>query len=179
MLRPAVITLLFGLPLVGQLADLPIEHYELPNGVKVILHSDHKAPVVHVNLRFRVGSKQEPPGHNGYAHLYEHLLFVDGYLGRAVEIGATGANATTTYDYTEYYETVPASRLERMLWMESNRFANFTKSVKQTTLDRQRDVVRNEIHGHDNETDTRIDRQKQANLFPPRTPVPARFAGVG
>jgi zinc protease len=164
--RPVVIALLFASPLVGQLANLPIEHYELPNGVKVILQPDHKAPVVHVNLRFRVGSKQEPPGHNGYAHLYEHLLFVDGYLARSAELGSTGANGSTAYDYTEYYETVPASHLERMLWMESNRFANFTKAVKQTTLDRQRDVVRNEIHGHDNETDRRVDREKQANIFP-------------
>jgi hypothetical protein len=100
MLRPVVIPLVFALPLPGQVANLPIEH---------------KAPVVHVNLRFRVGSKQEPPGYNGYAHLYWHLL-------------------------------------ERLLWMESTRFANFTKAVKQTTLDRQGDVVRNEIHGHDDET---------------------------
>ncbi len=166
MLRLVIIASLFALPAVGQLANLPIEHYELPNGVKVILQPDHRAPVVHVNLRFRVGSKQEPPGHNGYAHLYEHLLFVDGYLARAVELGVTGANASTAYDYTEYYETAPVSRLERILWMEANRFANFTKAVKQTTLDRQRDVVRNEIHGHDNETDRRVDRQKQANIFP-------------
>src|SRR5215831_2307015 len=126
-----------------------IEHYKLPNGVQVILHADHKTPQVRLDLLFRVGSKDDPPGRSGIAHLFEHLLGegseTDGTFYEAVErLGGTDVGGTTMYDYTEYVETVPSSRLERVLWMESNRLSRFPGGLTQAAFEREREVVRNE-----------------------------------
>jgi hypothetical protein len=123
---------------------LSIGHVTLPNGVDLLLHTDRKAPIVHLNFRFRVGSKHEKPGQYGLAHLFEHLIYQsrDGtpIATAAEQMGATTLNGTTTEDFTEFYQTIPASRLERMLWMESNCFALFLQNLTQQNLDRQREV---------------------------------------
>jgi zinc protease len=156
----------------AQTADFAIEHYTLPNGMEVILHPDHKLPVVRVNFRFRVGSKHEPPGRTGLAHLFEHLLFqrhpgeVD-YAIDAQRLGATDVNGETASDYTEYYETVPAARLERFLWMESNRFAQLPENLSSERLENQRSVVINEVRQNiENAPYGRVDPLILANTFP-------------
>jgi len=165
-------------------ADLAFEHYELPNGVRVILQVDRRAPVVYLDLRWRVGSKNEPPGRTGLAHLFEHLLFqgadpADGFNVRAERLGATGVNASTELDFTEFHETVPAGRLERMLWMESNRFAGLPKDLTQSALDHQREVVRNERRGNvENASYGRIEPLILANAFPPGHPYAHDAGGL-
>jgi zinc protease len=155
---------------------IEFEHYQLPNGMHVILHPDHTAPLIHLNLRFAVGSKHEAPGRAGFAHLFEHLMSenadaADGYLMAAEAIGATSVNAGTHADYTDYYETVPASRLERMLWLESNQWVNLPQRLTQERFAREREIVINERR-------ERIDNQPYAIqnslfhrfIFPPGHP---------
>ena len=135
------------------LPKLPVEHYQLPNGLQVILYRNSKIPVVHLNLRFRIGSRNERPGRHGFAHLFEHLMFdvadaadaTRNFQSMVEEIGATGVNAFTYDDYTEYFEAVPSSRLERMLWLESNRWRTPPEAISQATFDKEREVVRNEL----------------------------------
>ncbi len=131
--------------------SLPFTTYTLPNGLEVILHEDHRTPIVTVNLWYHVGSKDEPAGRNGFAHLFEHLMFQGSrhvgedlffkYLERA---GASDRNGTTNQDRTNYFETVPSNQLELALWLESDRMAFLLDHVDQATLDSQRDVVKNE-----------------------------------
>jgi zinc protease len=128
---------------------IEVEEYQLPNGMQVILHPDHTAPLVHLNLRFRVGSKHEGPGHSGFAHLFEHLMY-EGANGKGVyedeasALGATGTNAHTYADCTDYHETVPASRLERFLWLESRQVATLEERVTQASFEKEREIVINE-----------------------------------
>jgi zinc protease len=159
----------------GQIADLAIEHVTLPNGMELLLHTDRKAPIVHLNFRFRVGSKHEKSGQHGVAHLFEHLIYQDRkgipISTAAEQIGATTLSGTTQEDFTEFYETVPASRLERMLWMESNRFALFLQNLTQENLDRQREVVINEKRQKvENEAYRRVGPLLYEHAFPPGHP---------
>src|SRR5579863_3872122 len=101
---------------------MDLEHYQLPNGMRVVLHPDHTTQFAHVNLRFFVGAKNEAAGRTGFAHLFEHMMGEDadavgGFVGVAEAIGATDVNANTYMDSTDYHATVPSSRLERMLWL--------------------------------------------------------------
>jgi zinc protease len=132
MLRRLPLALLLAGFAHGQIAGLAIERVTLPNGLELLLHTDRKAPIVHLNFRFRVGSRHEKPGQYGLAHLFEHLVYQDRdgipISTAAEQMGATTLGGTTMEDYTEFYETVPASRLERMLWMQSNRFALFLQN---------------------------------------------------
>lgn len=140
--------LLLSAELFGQ-PKIEFEHYQLPNGMQVILHPDRSAPLVHLNLRFGVGSKHEAPGHTGFAHLFEHMMIegadpAGGYNLAAEAIGATGVNANTYADCTDYYETVPASRLERILWLKSNQVRNLPQRLTQERFEKERDIVINE-----------------------------------
>jgi predicted Zn-dependent peptidase len=130
---------------------LSIERFTLPNGLEVIVHEDHRAPTVSVNIWYHVGSKDEFRGRNGFAHLFEHLMFqgsrhvAEDQFFRVLErAGATGINGTTGDDRTNYFETVPSARLGTALWLESDRMAFLLDHVNQTTLDSQRQVVLNE-----------------------------------
>ncbi len=130
---------------------LAYERYRLPNGLEVILHEDARTPVAAVNLWYHVGSKDEPQGKSGFAHLFEHLMFEgsrhvgEGMFLRYLDrIGAVDRNGTTNTDRTSYYETVPRGRLELALWLESDRMAFLLDRVDQASLDRQREVVKNE-----------------------------------
>jgi predicted Zn-dependent peptidase len=130
---------------------LPVHVTRLPNGLEVVLHEDHRAPLVTVNLWYRVGSKDEPAGKSGFAHLFEHVMFQgskhvpeDTYVRYLERAGATDVNGTTHTDRTSYYETVPASRLELALWLESDRMGFLLPHVDGQTFAVQRDVAKNE-----------------------------------
>jgi zinc protease len=131
--------------------SLPFEKYKLDNGLEVILHEDHRTPVVAVNVWYHVGSKDEPAGKNGFAHLFEHVMFQGSkhvgedmffkYLERA---GASERNGTTNTDRTNYFETVPANELPLVLWLESDRMGFLLDHADKETFASQRDVVKNE-----------------------------------
>jgi zinc protease len=146
--RRLPLTLLFCAFAHAQVPDFPVDRSTLPNGMDLLLHVDRKAPIVHVNLRIRTGSKHEKPGQYGLAHLVEHLIYED-RDGKPISIelerlGATNGCGDLNEDFTEFCETVPAGRLERYLWMRSNEFALFFQNLTQKNLDNQREVVINE-----------------------------------
>ncbi len=130
--------------------DIPYEMFKLDNGLTVLVHSDHSTPTVFVGMWYGVGSKDEPEGKTGFAHLFEHLMFQgsanhDGeFFSPFIEAGATGMNGTTNSDRTNYYATVPSGALDMALWMESDRMAHLLGAVTQDVLDEQRSVVQNE-----------------------------------
>lgn len=130
--------------------DLAFTKYQLDNGLEVILHEDNSLPLVAVNVWYRVGPVNEPKGRSGFAHLFEHLMFEGSqYVGanfdRYLEsVGATNANGTTSWDRTNYFETVPREYLELALWLESDRMGYLRDTLTQERLDVQRDVVKNE-----------------------------------
>ncbi|MBX6365734.1 MAG: insulinase family protein [Gemmatimonadetes bacterium] len=137
--------------------DIPFQKYTLPNGLTLIVHEDHKAPIVAVNVWYHVGSKNERPGKTGFAHLYEHLMFNGSlhhpgdYFPPFERVGATDMNGTTNPDRTNYFETVPTSALDLALWMESDRMAYTAEAITQQVLDEQRGVVQNEKRQGDNQ----------------------------
>ncbi|MBT8092350.1 MAG: insulinase family protein, partial [Gammaproteobacteria bacterium] len=130
--------------------DIPYEQFTLDNGLTVLVHSDHSTPTIFVGMWYAVGSKDEPPGKTGFAHLFEHLMFQgtssrEGeYFSPFTKAGATGMNGTTSDDRTNYYATVPSGALDMALWMESDRMINLLGAVTQEALDEQRGVVQNE-----------------------------------
>ena len=137
--------------------DIPYEEFTLPNGLRVIVHTDRKAPIVAVNLWYHVGSKDEPAGRSGFAHLFEHLMFNGSenapgeFFTPFKEVGATGQNGTTNSDRTNYFENVPTTALDMALFMESDRMGHLLGAIDQKTLDEQRGVVQNEKRQGENE----------------------------
>jgi zinc protease len=128
----------------------PIETTQLPNGLRVVVSVDRSAPVVAVNLWYDVGSRHEPDGQTGFAHLFEHLMF-EGSVNVAktehmklIQGSGGSLNATTNPDRTNYFETVPAEHLELALWLEADRMGGLVPALTQGTLDNQREVVKNE-----------------------------------
>ena len=121
----------------------------LANGLDVLIHEDHACPIVAVNLWYHVGSKNERPGHTGFAHLFEHLMFEGsqhhdhGYFQPLQGAGGT-LNGSTNADRTNYWEVVPANALELALWMESDRMGFLLPALTQAKFANQRDVVLNE-----------------------------------
>ncbi|MDQ3038202.1 MAG: insulinase family protein, partial [Pseudomonadota bacterium] len=130
--------------------DIAHETFTLANGLRVIVHTDRKAPIVAVNIWYHVGSKDEPSGRSGFAHLFEHLMFngSENYPGEFFapfkQVGVTGQNGTTNSDRTNYFENVPTTALDMALWMESDRMGHLLGAIDQATLDEQRGVVQNE-----------------------------------
>src|SRR6202045_5109065 len=137
--------------------DIPYERFVLDNGLTVIVHEDHKAPIVAINTWYHVGSKNERPGKTGFAHFFEHLMFggSEHAPGRYIEgmerIGATDLNGTTHPDPTNYFENVPTSAVDFTLWMESDRMGHLLGALDQKTLDLQRGVVQNEKRQGENQ----------------------------
>jgi zinc protease len=129
---------------------ISFEKFSLPNGLEVILHQDRSLPLVAVNLWYHVGPANEPKGRSGFAHLFEHLMFEGSrHVGREFDrllesVGATNVNGTTSWDRTNYYETVPREHLELVLWIESDRMGFMLDGLDQERLDVQREVVKNE-----------------------------------
>ncbi|PYT80523.1 MAG: peptidase M16 [Acidobacteria bacterium] len=137
--------------------DIPFQKFILKNGLTVIVHEDHKAPIVAVNVWYHVGSKNEKPGKTGFAHLFEHLMFGGSehapgrYIDAMEKIGATDLNGTTNADRTNYFEDVPRNALDYTLWMESDRMGHLLGALDQKTLDLQRGVVQNEKRQGENQ----------------------------
>src|SRR6478752_3814098 len=135
--------------------DIPYQMFTLKNGLRVLVHTDRKAPIVGVTVYYRVGSKNEPRGHTGFAHLFEHLMFggsenVENYDVPLEAAGSTSTNGSTWYDRTNYVETVPTGALDLALFMESDRMGHLLGAVTQDKLDKQRGVVQNEKRQGDN-----------------------------
>jgi predicted Zn-dependent peptidase len=152
--------------------SIPYSTFTLKNGLKVVVHEDHKAPVVAISTWYHVGSKDEPAGRTGFAHLFEHLMFGGSehsdtsWFGPMQAIGATDLNGTTNYDRTNYFETVPKAALERALFLESDRMGYLLPATTQKKLDIQRGVVQNEKRGDDNEPGGLLQYSIQQTLFP-------------
>jgi zinc protease len=135
-------------------ADIPrieLEQYALPNGLEVILSPKPGLPMVAVNLWYHVGPANEAVGRTGFAHLFEHMMFQgskhvpdDAHLGMLQAAGASDLNATTGFDRTNYYATVPSNQVELALWLESDRMGYLLDKVDEAALANQQDVVRNE-----------------------------------
>ncbi|HEX6810654.1 MAG TPA: pitrilysin family protein [Planctomycetota bacterium] len=130
---------------------LAYEKYRLDNGMTVILHVDRRLPIVTINTWYRVGSKDEPRGRSGFAHLFEHLMFMGTQrvpgndFDVLMENGGGSNNASTTEDRTNYFSSGPAELLPTLLWLDADRLEDLGRTMTQEKLDRQRDVVRNEI----------------------------------
>jgi len=135
----------------------PLLQQRLDNGLRVVVREDHTAPAVAVNLWYGVGSRHELPGRTGLAHLFEHLMFQGSahvrsgeHFGLLEPLGAS-LNATTSFDRTNYFETVPTGALDLALWLEADRMGGLLAALDQPNLDNQRDVVKNERRQtHDN-----------------------------
>ena len=128
---------------------IPHKQFTLKNGLRVIVHTDRKAPVVAVSVWYDVGSKHEPKGKTGFAHLFEHLMFsgsenVQSFDESAVALGGANNNGSTWFDRTNYVETVPTGALEKMLYIESDRMGYLLGAVTQENLTNQIGVVQNE-----------------------------------
>jgi zinc protease len=156
--------------------DIPYQKFVLDNGLTLLVHEDHKAPIVAVNVWYHVGSKNEKPGKTGFAHLFEHLMFNgsehynDDYFQAMERIGATDLNGTTSNDRTNYFQNVPSSALEVALWMESDRMGSMIGAINQAKLDEQRGVVQNEKRQGDNQPYAISEELIQAACFPKEHP---------
>ena len=152
--------------------EITYEKFTLPNGLRVIVHEDHKIPVVAVNVWYHVGSKDELPGKTGFAHLFEHLMFNgtenynDEYFGPFQQVGATDMNGTTNADRTNYFENVPTPALDLALWMESDRMGHLLGVVNEEKLNEQRGVVQNEKRQGENQPFGRVFLQAGKATFP-------------
>ncbi|KAF1693561.1 M16 family metallopeptidase [Pseudoxanthomonas koreensis] len=153
-------------------ALVPYESFTLPNGLRVIVHTDRKAPIVAVNLWYHVGSKDEPAGRSGFAHLFEHLMFNGSenhpseYFEPFELVGATDQNGTTWLDRTNYFQNVPTTALDMALWMESDRMGHMLGAIDQKTLDEQRGVVQNEKRQGENQPYGQADDELYRALYP-------------
>jgi zinc protease len=156
--------------------DIPHQKFTLKNGLRVIVHTDRKAPVVAVSVWYDVGSKHEPRGKTGFAHLFEHLMFNGSenspgdFFQPLQQMGATDYNGTTWFDRTNYFQTVPTSALERTLFLESDRMGHLLGAVTQEKLDNQRGVVQNEKRQGDNQPFGLVEYAQIAALTPPDHP---------
>ena len=164
----------------AQQVSIPYEEFTLANGLRVIVHEDHKAPVVAVSVWYHVGSKDEPAGKTGFAHLFEHLMFGgsensdQSYFKPMQEIGATDMNGTTWFDRTNYFETVPKGALERRCSSNRDRMGHLLGAVTQKKLDIQRGVVQNEKRQGDNQPYGLVEYHQLDALFPKAIPIITR-----
>lgn len=152
--------------------DIPYEKFVLDNGLTLIVHEDRKAPIVAVNVWYHVGSKNEPEGRSGFAHLFEHLMFNgsehfdDDYFQALERAGATELNGTTWLDRTNYFQNVPTSALDLALWMESDRMGHLLGAIDQEKLDEQRGVVQNEKRQGENQPYGQVNNRITAAIYP-------------
>ena len=173
-LLPALFFFIFATGICAQTTnvDIPFQKFVLGNGLTVIVHEDHKAPIVAVNVWYHVGSKNEKPGKTGFAHLFEHLMFGGSehapgrYIDALEQIGATNLNGTTTWDRTNYFQNVPTPALDYTLWMESDRMGHLLGALDQKTLDLQRGVVQNEKRQDENQPYGMAEEMIEKNTYP-------------
>lgn len=175
-----------ALSVVGaQASDVNIEYekFTLDNGLRVIVHEDRKAPIVAVSVWYHVGSKDEPQGKTGFAHLFEHLMFngTENYDGEYFEpleqVGATALNGTTWFDRTNYFQNVPTPAVDLALWLESDRMGHLLGAVTQEKLDNQRGVVQNEKRQGDNQPYGMVEYHILEGLMPASHPY--RHSTIG
>ena len=156
--------------------DIPYTKFVLGNGLTVLVHEDHKAPIVAVNTWYHVGSKNEKAGKTGFAHLFEHLMFSGSenfnytYVSAMERIGATTLNGTTSNDRTNYFENVPTSMLDYALFAESDRMGHLLAVLDQKKLDLQRGVVQNEKRQGENQPYGVAYQILTENTYPPGHP---------
>ena len=157
--------------------EIGFERYTLPNGLEVILHEDHSVPLVAVNTWFKVGSGDELRGRTGFAHLFEHIMFMGsqnvpvGEFDRLLEAAGANNNGSTSRDRTNYYEWMPSNALPLALWLDADRMGWLLPTMDQSKVDVQRDVVKNERRqGVDNVPYGRSDETIYAALYPPSHP---------
>jgi zinc protease len=152
---------------------IPYEKYVLPNGLTVIVHEDHSDPVVQVDVTYHVGSAREEIGKSGFAHFFEHMMFQgsdhvgdEQHFKLVTESGGT-LNGSTNRDRTNYYETVPANQLEKMLWLEADRMGFLLDAVTQKKFEIQRETVKNERgQNYDNRPYGLVGEVIAKNLYP-------------
>ncbi len=156
--------------------EIPCQQFVLDNGLTVVVHEDHKAPIVALNIWYHVGSKNEKPGKTGFAHLFEHLMFggsehlPGSYIEAMERIGATDLNGTTNEDRTNYFENVPVSALDYALFAESDRMGHFYNTISQEVLDLQRGVVQNEKRQGDNQPYSIVEDLMVKSTYPAEHP---------
>ncbi|MEO1582022.1 MAG: pitrilysin family protein [Pseudomonadota bacterium] len=166
------VALLASAAVESQTVEIPYTQFQLDNGLTVIVHEDHKAPIVAVNIWYHVGSKDEKPGRTGFAHLFEHLMFNgsenydDEYFEPFERIGVTNQNGTTSFDRTNYFQNVPTTGLDLALWMESDRMGHLLGAVSQERLDEQRGVVQNEKRQNENQPYGMVFNHLIEGIFP-------------
>ncbi len=152
--------------------DIPYTDVTLDNGLRLIIHEDHKAPIVAVNVWYHVGSKNEVEGKTGFAHLFEHLMFngTENFKGEYFEpmgkVGATDMNGTTNIDRTNYFQNVPNTALDLALWMESDRMGHLLGAITEEGLKTQRGVVQNEKRQGENQPYGKVFGIIAENLYP-------------
>jgi zinc protease len=152
---------------------IKFEKYTLPNGLEVILHEDHSTPIVAVNTWYKVGSGDEKTGRTGFAHLFEHIMFMGsqnvptGMFDKELEAAGADNNGSTTEDRTNYYETLPSNALALALWLDADRMGFLLPTMNKEKLDLQREVVKNERRERvDNVPYGRGDEMILAALYP-------------
>ena len=178
---------LLALPLLasaqGINIEIPYVKFVLPNGLTVIVHEDHKAPIVCVNVWYHVGSKNEKAGKTGFAHLFEHLMFNgsenanDDYFQFMERIGATELNGTTSNDRTNYFQNVPTNALDLTLFVESDRMGHLLGVIDQKRLDEQRGVVQNEKRQSENQPYALAEELTANSTFPAGHPYSWKVIG--
>lgn len=161
--------------------DIPFAQFRLANGLRVVVHTDRKAPLVSVGVWYLVGSRDEPVGQSGFAHLFEHIMFRGSKHSRQdhfqplEDVGATDLNGTTNFDRTNYYQTVPTPALELALFLESDRMGWLLPALTQDILDSERAIVLNEKRQGENQPGGLVQPALLKSLFPGSHPysIPA------
>jgi zinc protease len=164
--------------------EISYQSYKLSNGLEVLLHEDHKLPIVAVDIWYHVGPVKERAGRTGFAHLFEHMMFEGSkHVGEKAHFkyleaaGATDINGTTSFDRTNYFETVPANQLETALWLESDRMGFLLDTLDRAKLTNQRDVVRNEKRQGEGRPYGIVDEEVYHQLFAKEHPYYADVIG--
>src|SRR3990167_3512388 len=156
--------------------DIAYEQFTLPNGLRGVVHTDRHAPIVAVNIWYHVGSKDEPQGKSGFAHLFEHLMFQSSenhpgeYFAPFKQVGVTDQNGTTNTDRTNYFQNVPTTALDTALFMESDRMGHLLGAIDQADLDEQRGVVQNEKRQGENQPYGRTYNALVSKIYPKTHP---------
>ncbi len=161
-----------GLAQAESTIDIASHSFTLDNGLRVVVHTDRKAPIVALNVWYHVGSKDEQPGRTGFAHLFEHLMFQgtehydDEFFKPFELVGATDMNGTTSFDRTNYFANVPTTAVDLGLWMLSEQMGHFLGTIDQARLDEQRAVVKNEKRQNENQPHGLVWKHMVEALFP-------------
>ncbi len=168
--------LIAAAPSLSSTIDVKFEKFVLENGLTLVVHEDHKAPIVAVNVWYHVGAKDEVPGKSGFAHLFEHLMFNGSenfntdYFKALGAMGGTDLNGTTNRDRTNYFQNVPVSGLDRVLFLESDRMGHLLGVIDKARLDEQRGVVQNEKRQSENQPYGQVSNEANKVLFPSHHP---------